>query len=135
VLVFVYGTLTDPERVDAVLDDGAFEGPATLVGLHRVDGRYPTLAPGGTTAGRLLATDEVDALDAYEGVDRGLYVRAMVPLEPSERTAPGDREAAVYVGDPERLDADAAWPGKGPFAERVRRFLDEREVVVRPDER
>ncbi len=72
-LVFVYGTLTDPERVASVVETFEFVGDATLVGLHRVDGRYPTLAPGGQTDGKLLETPEMDALDSYEGVARGLY--------------------------------------------------------------
>ncbi|TKX68596.1 gamma-glutamylcyclotransferase family protein [Halorubrum sp. GN11GM_10-3_MGM] len=126
--VFVYGTLTEPERVAAVADSFVFVGPATLTGLQLVEGRYPTLAPGGETAGRLLRTEAVDALDAYEDVDGGLYVREPVPLD-----APADypETAAVYVGDPERLDADATWPGSGPFADRVRSVLDERDVRVR----
>jgi len=52
--VFVYGTLTEPERVAEVLDSYVYVGPATLFGLHLVEGRYPTLAPGGETGGRLL---------------------------------------------------------------------------------
>lgn len=122
--VFVYGTLTDASRAEALLDEWRFDGDAVLVGLRRVDGRYPTLAPGGTTAGRLLVTPELDRLDAYEGVDRGLYVRAAVPL------ADGDR-AWLYVGDPDRLDAPAAWPGDGSFADRVRAFVDDETVQVR----
>lgn len=126
--VFVYGTLTEPERVAAVVDSYVFVGPATLDGLRLVEGRYPTLAPGGETAGRLLRTEEVGALDAYEDVEGGLYVRETVPLD-----APADypETAAVYVGDPGRLDADATWPGSGPFGERVRSVLDERDVRVR----
>jgi gamma-glutamylcyclotransferase (GGCT)/AIG2-like uncharacterized protein YtfP len=122
---FVYGTLTDPERVREVVDSFVFVGGAVLSGLHAVDGRYPTLAPGGSVGGRLLRTDEVAALDAYEGVDDGLYVRVSVPR------AGGD-PVAVYVGDPDRLDADATWPGDGPFAERVRRYVRDADVVVRP---
>jgi hypothetical protein len=30
---------------------------ATLHGLHRVEGQYPTLAPGGSVAGRVLRTE------------------------------------------------------------------------------
>lgn len=131
-LVFVYGTLTDGDRVVAVLDDWRFAGPATLAGLHRVEGRYPTLAPGGSVGGRLLATDEVAALDAHEGVDRGLYVRVTVPVAPAGG-APDETE--VYVGDPDRLDVDASWPGNGAFPERVRRYVAEHDVVVRPGER
>ncbi|QAU13033.1 gamma-glutamylcyclotransferase [Halorubrum sp. BOL3-1] len=126
--LFVYGTLTEPERVAEVADSFVFVGSATLSGLRLVAGRYPTLAPGGETAGRLLRTDEVDALDTYEDVDGGLYVRGAVPLD-----APGDYPdtAAVYVGNPDRLNAAATWPGTGPFAVRVRSVLDERDVRVR----
>lgn len=126
--VFVYGTLTDPSRADALLDDWGFGADAVLTGCHRVVGRHPTLAPGGRTDGRLLVTPELDVLDAYEGVDAGLYVRVAVPLV-------GDREptddAWVYVGDPERLGVPGDWPGDGPFAERVRRHLDGVGATVR----
>lgn len=122
--VFVYGTLTDAGVVDALLDEWRFDGDAVLEGLRRAEGRYPTLAPGGTTAGRLLVTPELDRLDAYEGVDRGLYVRAAVPM------AEGD-QAWLYVGDPDRLDAPADWPGDGSFADRVRAYVDDEGVQVR----
>ncbi|MFC7324955.1 gamma-glutamylcyclotransferase [Halorubrum rutilum] len=105
--VFAYGTLTEPDRVAAVLDSYVYVGPATLTGLRPVEGRYPTLVPGGETAGRLLRTDETAALDEYEGVEDGLYHRVSVPLDAPDGHP--DR-AAVYVGDPERLDADASWP-------------------------
>ncbi|MFC7097772.1 gamma-glutamylcyclotransferase family protein [Halobaculum marinum] len=166
--VFVYGTLTEPERVRELLDSFAFVGAATLVGLRVVEGRYPTLAlpaaDGGADAtavgdagdtadstdsgdstdrvpthrtaevdaavgGRLLRTDEVDALDAYEGVADDLYTRVAVPLLAPDGTQRG--EAAVYVGDPDRLGAAATWPGTAPFPERVRAALAERRVTVR----
>ncbi|WP_435069643.1 gamma-glutamylcyclotransferase family protein [Haloplanus sp. C73] len=125
--VFVYGTLTEPDRVASVLDSFVFVGAAVLEGCHPVAGRYPTLAPGGETAGRLLRIDDVAALDDYEGVDEGLYVRASVP-----RTDGG--EAAVYVGDPDALDVSepVTWPGSGSFADRVRAYLDA-NARVRPE--
>ncbi|MFB6353352.1 MAG: gamma-glutamylcyclotransferase family protein [Halobacteriales archaeon] len=140
--VFVYGTLAAPSRADAVLDDWRDDGPAVLDGCRRVEGRYPTLAPGGETPGRLLVTPELDKLDAYEGVDDGLYVRVAVPVVGDEGVADrivrsagqpgaGGAEAWVYVGDPDRLDASAAWPGVGPFEPRVRREIRRRGVVVR----
>jgi gamma-glutamylcyclotransferase (GGCT)/AIG2-like uncharacterized protein YtfP len=125
--VFVYGTLTDPAQVARVVSEFEFRGPATLDGLHRVEGEYPTLAPCGEVSGRVLRTTEIEALDAYEGVERGLYVRVSVPWN-EERT---DREVAVYVGDPDALGADAEWPGDGSFADRVRQFVREEAVVVR----
>lgn len=127
--VFVYGTLTDATRAASLLDDFAYVGAATLSGLHRIDGRYPTLAPGGSVAGRLLRTDEIETLDGYEGVERGLYVRVSVSIEGDH-----DRnEAAVYVGDPALLDAPADWPGEGDFAARVRRYVREQAVRLTLD--
>ena len=122
--VFVYGTLVEPDRADAVLDDWRFAGEATLEGAHRVAGRYPTLAPGGTVPGRLLVTTELARLDRYERVDDGLYVRVAVPLD-------GGGHAWCYVGDPGRLDAPAAWPGSGDLASRVSAGLAARDARVR----
>lgn len=122
--VFVYGTLTDPHRVDELLGEWDFDDEAVLEGLHRVEGRYPTLAPGGRTDGRLLVTPEIESLDRYEGVDRALYVRIPVPVMDGGT-------AWVYVGDPAGLDAPADWPGEGPFAPRVRRHVEAAGVHVR----
>ncbi|WP_331235606.1 gamma-glutamylcyclotransferase family protein [Natronorarus salvus] len=117
--VFVYGTLTDPDRVDTLLDTWSFGSDARLRGLRRVEGRYPTLAPGDSVGGRILQTPEIDRLDAYEGVAGGLYVRVELPTE----------DVALYVGRPDRLGiaGSVRWPGEGPFEERVREYV-EREV-------
>ena len=123
-VAFVYGTLTEPDRVADLLESFVFVGPAVLSGLHAVDGDYPTLAPGGSVAGRLLRTQELDRLDEYERVADGLYTRV---------TVPGDDdlgEVAVYVGDPDRLGADADWPGEGDFRRRVRSYLCDHPVRV-----
>ncbi|MFC5365341.1 gamma-glutamylcyclotransferase family protein [Salinirubrum litoreum] len=131
--VFVYGTLTNPAQVAAVVDAYVFVGPAVLEGLHAVEGRYPTLAPGGQVAGRLLRTDAVAAMDAYEGVDSGLYVRVSVPVTGGDVPA-APESVEVYVGDPARLDVaeSVTWPGEGPLRERVTRYLAEHEVSIRP---
>lgn len=125
--VFVYGTLADDATARAVLDEYDYRGPAELVGLRRIDGRYPTLAPGGMTEGRILSTPDRDALDAYEGVDRDLYCRVSLPLE-----RPG-AEATVdcYVGEPAALNAPVEWPGEDGFEARVRRYCREEGVLVR----
>ncbi|MBX0288292.1 gamma-glutamylcyclotransferase [Halomicroarcula sp. F28] len=121
--VFVYGTLTEPSTAERLLDRYEFDGRAVLRGLHRVDGSYPTLAPGGRCEGRLLSTSEVATLDRYEGVDSGLYVR---------RSLPADDGSTVecYIGDPAQLGVAVTWPGTGPFADRVDRYLDTSDVVV-----
>ncbi|AEN06806.1 AIG2 family protein [halophilic archaeon DL31] len=129
--VFVYGTLTDPETVGGLVDSYAFVGAAVLEGLHPVTGEYPSLAPGDETGGRLLRTAELDELDAYEGVEDGLYVRMTVPkFDPhGEQQA----EVAVYVGNHEQLGVveDVSWPGEGSLEERVERYVREEGVVVR----
>ncbi|QLK27368.1 gamma-glutamylcyclotransferase [Natrinema zhouii] len=131
--VFVYGTLTERERVATVLGDADYEfaGRATLEGLHRVDGRYPTLVPGGSVDGRLLAVDDagLERLDRYEGVERGLYVRVAVPETGAAGT--DGEQCWVYVGDPDRLGVDAPWPGNGPLRDRVETFVSQTDAVVR----
>ncbi len=113
--VFVYGTLTDPARVDALLDSWSFGPHARLHGLRRVEGRYPTLAPGDSVGGRILQTPEIDRLDEYEGVASGLYVRVELPGE----------GVSLYVGRPGRLGIveRVRWPGEGSFEERVGEYL------------
>jgi gamma-glutamylcyclotransferase (GGCT)/AIG2-like uncharacterized protein YtfP len=123
--VFVYGTLTEHTTAKAVLDDYEYRRPAELVGLHRIDGRYPTLAPGGTTAGRILETPDIEALDEYEGVDRGLYCRKSIPRADASDTV------ACYIGDPNAVNAPTDWPGDGPFERQVERYCSQNDVVVR----
>lgn len=129
--MFVYGTLTDPERARAVLErDPEFVASAGLDGCRRVEGAYPTLVPGGDCRGRLLRVDRPDLhrLDAYEGVVDGLYTRISAPFVTGGAHV---GTAETYVGDPERLDAPGSWPGEGAFAERVRRYVQAEDVVVR----
>ena len=121
---FVYGTLREPDRAREVVGHADLGPDARLVGLHRVEARYPTLAPGGETDGRVLRLRDGDlaALDAYEGVDRGLYVRVRVP--------DGGGGLWTYVGDPAALDAGVAWPGDGPLRMRVAGYVDRHDVRV-----
>jgi len=78
---FVCGTLRNPNRAHEVLGHAEFGPDARLVGLGRASGRYPTLAPGGETAERVprLGDGGLPRLDAYEGVDRVLYIRVGSP--------------------------------------------------------
>ena len=84
--LFVYGTLRDEARLRDVLGDvGAWSdlGPATVAGDLYDAGEYPglLLRDGGEplVEGRLVELFDPDAaftaLDAYEGVDTGLYAR------------------------------------------------------------
>ena len=136
--VFVYGTLTDPDRVEAVLrsvPNAEYElgSTAVLEGLHRVEGEYPTLAPGDRIEGRLLSVDErgLEALDRYEGVDRGLYERI-----PVSREDPDADEIWVYVGDPVRLGVAERvnWPDGSSLEDRVRTYVSNRDVMIRTSE-
>lgn len=140
--VFVYGTLTDSDRAAALLDTFAYHGETVLDGLHRVKGAYPTLAPDGRTRGRILRTPDIDVLDEYEGVERGLYARVSVPftdaaIDHDDTATQNDteidsRKLAVYVGDPDALDVvGVSWPGPGSFRERVERYVRKEEVCVR----
>lgn len=126
--VFVYGTLTDRETAAQVVESVEYRGRATLDGLHRVDGRYPTLLPGGSVEGRILLPPAIEPLDRYEGVESGLYVRVQVP------TADGGR-VETYVGEPARLCVPDEWPGSAPFPERVRTYIREHDVVLRSEDR
>ena len=132
-VVFTYGTLTDPDRVEEVLgpEPHTDRGSATLDGLHRVTGEYPTLAPSGRVDGRLLAVDSSGllVLDDYEGVDRGLYVRCSVPCVLPAIEAD---EVWCYVGEPAALGVDVEWPGTGSFDERVHDYLASAAVTVGP---
>lgn len=121
--VFVYGTLTDPHVAAGVLEEHAYGPPATLYGLERVDGEYPTLGPGTAVEGTVLRTDDVAGLDAYEGVDDGLYVRVSVPAPPGP--------VSTYIGDPAALGADVDWP-EGFSEAAVQAYVDE-HCVVEPD--
>lgn len=124
--LFVYGTLTDRSVAADVLATFEYGPDAVLEGLARVDGRYPTLAPGGRTTGRILLTDDVAVLDRYEGVDRGLYVRIRIP-----RVDGG--WVHTYVGDPEALDVSVEWPRRGRLADRVTAYVRDHDVTVRVD--
>jgi len=130
-LVFVYGTLTDDAQVTALLDSYRFVDDAICVGLQRVDGRYPTLVPGESVTGRLLETSEIDRLDRYEGVDRGLYYRVSVPLASSLAATVSATTASVYLAAPNSLglgSLDRYWPGEGSFVDRVDRHLPTVEI-------
>jgi len=82
--LFVYGTLKDASRLSAVLGPSAWRllGSATVAGILYDCGEYPALVSARTAddvvPGLLLELDDEQALaqlDAYEGVDSGLYVR------------------------------------------------------------
>jgi len=98
--LFVYGTLTDPERVTALTGKQFDRVDATLSGFERVDSPlgYPYILPrpSDIVRGVLLLNIDPDSLlqlDAYEA-EGDLYRRQVVVVEVADR-----RVAAVtYVG-------------------------------------
>lgn len=129
--VFVYGTLTDPKQVSTLLDEYEFGPSVVCQGLKRADGQYPTLVPGDQVSGRLLYTPELDRLDSYEGVDRGLYCRVSLPfVDPRDTT---ETTVEVYIGDPIKLGVGetAQWPGSGPFEQQVNAYISANPVSLK----
>nr|WP_276245760.1 gamma-glutamylcyclotransferase family protein [Haladaptatus sp. YSMS36] len=111
--VFVYGTLTERKTVEDVVSSYEFVGDAVLEGLKVVSGNYLTLgpAPGSEVEGKLLRTADIRSLDAYEGVESGLYVRVDVPgLTGTSRCTSATRS-----------DSPSPNPSSGPGAGRSRR--------------
>ena len=118
-LLFAYGTLKDPIQLAAVIGAAApwrILGAGAVRGVLYDAGAYPALqrsdSPTVVVAGVLLEIDDDAALarlDAYEGVDSGLYVR-----EPAEvRMDDGRRQTAwlyVYNRSAVALPRIAAWP-------------------------
>ena len=97
-LLFVYGTLRDPELLDAVLGRPARSLAAAAPGfaaVHYPARLYPALVrrPGQAAAG-LVLTDltpfELDLLDAFEGEE---YHRSIVPVVIDEEL----HEAFAYL--------------------------------------
>jgi gamma-glutamylcyclotransferase (GGCT)/AIG2-like uncharacterized protein YtfP len=119
VSLFAYGTLKDPRRLAAVVGS---ETRCRMLGAGRVRGvlydagDYPALRPSRSAAdsvhGMLLEL-EGDALlarlDAYEGVDSGLYVRrrCVVHLDDGRRVSAW---TYVYNRSIAALPRIAAWP-------------------------
>jgi len=141
----VYGTLTDRQQVSTLLTEFTFGPSAVCHGLQRVDGRYPTLVPGGEVAGRLLSTPELDRLDRYEGVDRGLYCRVMVPVQSARSSETNDADqndadhsafdvetAAVYVGEPSKIGVgpEVGWPDAEGFSQSVTTYIETNSVQI-----
>jgi gamma-glutamylcyclotransferase (GGCT)/AIG2-like uncharacterized protein YtfP len=98
--LFVYGTLTDPERVAALTGKQFERVDAMLSGFERVNSPlgYPFILPrpGATVRGVLfLDIDRVSLahLDAYEA-EGDLYRRQLVVVEVADRPVP----AMTYVG-------------------------------------
>jgi gamma-glutamylcyclotransferase (GGCT)/AIG2-like uncharacterized protein YtfP len=99
--LFVYGTLTDPERVTALTGKQFERVDATLSGFERVNSPlgYPFILPrsGAIVRGVLLLNiDPVSLaqLDAYEA-EGDLYRRQVVVVAVADRQV----SAMAYVGD------------------------------------
>jgi gamma-glutamylcyclotransferase (GGCT)/AIG2-like uncharacterized protein YtfP len=98
--LFVYGTLTDPQRVEALTGKQFARVEATLVGFARYESGsgYPYILPqpGAVVHGVLLThidPQSLHHLDAYEA-EGDLYRRQVVEVVVAGRTVP----AMTYVG-------------------------------------
>ena len=98
--LFVYGTLTDPERVTALTGQQFERCDATLSGFERVNSPlgYPFILPqpGASVRGVLLLDIDLVSLahlDAYEA-EGDLYRRQVIMVEVADRQVP----AMTYVG-------------------------------------
>jgi gamma-glutamylcyclotransferase (GGCT)/AIG2-like uncharacterized protein YtfP len=102
-LLFAYGTLKDPRQLSVAVGFPVrceVVGDAKISGVLYDVGEYPALRPGESpddlVPGVLLDVDDaaLDALDTYEGVAEGLYIRerCAVRLDDGRRI-----EAWVYI--------------------------------------
>ena len=120
--LFVYGTLTDRSRLAAVVGPSItwrVVGRASVGGALYDCGEYPALvasaASDDSVLGVLLEFDDDRALarlDAYEGIDSGLYIRTELEV----RLRDGARQTAwgyVYNRSTAGLPRIRAWPRGG----------------------
>ncbi len=129
--LFVYGTLTDPERVTALTGKQFSRVDATLSGFERVNSPlgYPFIQPrpGGIVRGLLLLNiDPVSLLqlDAYEA-EGDLYRRQVVEVQVADRRL----AAMTYVGSSIRMSV--ARPAAGGTVAAHRAFLSEAGTQAR----
>lgn len=100
--LFVYGTLRRGHSAHHLLDGGTFLGVATTASGHTlVDaGGYPAMVvnhdPGSRVDGEiyLVPAAALAAIDAYEGLCEGLYVRIAIAVH--TKSAP-DAVAQAYI--------------------------------------
>lgn len=109
--IFVYGTLKKGCKNHPHLADQTYVGDARTAPGYRLHdlGDYPGMVAGGdSVTGEVWSVDAASLarLDAFEGVDEGLYRREPVKLLP-----PFDRETVwtyLYARDPAGRPAIAA---------------------------
>ena len=119
--LFVYGTLRSGEPQAALLGDLTRRRAWTRGTLWALPAGYPALVPGdeGRVEGELVdAPDErvLTLLDAYEGVDEGLFERVPVGVFVGLRSF----EAWAYTLDAARAKAGRRIPSGRWFAIRRR---------------
>ena len=115
--VFAYGTLMFPEVGGPVADLTGWGEPVTLPGyarykvarLNRAAGFYPGIVPeaGSNVHGLLfrnITDDQLAALDEFEQIDQGWYVREHREF----LTGSGPCQAHVYVARLPLIDSESA---------------------------
>jgi gamma-glutamylcyclotransferase (GGCT)/AIG2-like uncharacterized protein YtfP len=104
-LVFVYGTLKRDGSNHAQLAGQTWVGPArtspgfTLYSLGEYPGLVAEPADRSGVTGELWAVDAaaLARLDAFEGVDEGLYARVPAPLSSWPETLPANEAARAWM--------------------------------------
>jgi len=114
-VVFVYGTLTEGDRVATVLGDDADSSSSVAHRSRAPPSRRPIPHARArrqrrrtTARGRRYGPRATRPL---RGRRAELYVRVAVPVTGAAGTA--SERCWVYVGDPDQLGVDATWPGEG----------------------
>lgn len=100
--LFVYGTLRSQGVANPLLADCTRMGEATVGGvLYDIDGEFPALVPYGTAriAGEVwrCPAETLPDLDAYEGVQQGLFRRIGVHVRMHSSDEVG---CWIYVAGP-----------------------------------
>jgi hypothetical protein len=103
--VFAFGAQLEEEFVAQLLEHSVNSRPARLTGyraarLANVDWSVLIAEEGATVDGRIicgLLADDLERIDAYEGVGEGLYRRTEVTVTAGEAGAEGPRQAFIYL--------------------------------------
>jgi len=138
--IFLYGSLMFPAVYEGVtgvsptMDDAALDGYRRYAVQNPQGSSYPGIIAqaGCSVSGKLVrnvSKDEVAALDAFEGLDRGLYSRERVIVRSGDTAL----TAFTYVAGPALLPYLAGeWSAEDFERTKLRRFLEMSVLPLSP---